>query len=213
MRMNRLSEYDIVAVALPEDGFIRDATFKCRVIAMAGTTVALEPLDKAQVTWLPERVPGAFMVFRHERSLVALKGVLVQPETVGDLRFKVTDGVQIQRRAASRIKIVLPVALRPAGTEIEEVQGLTANLSADGMLVECALDARPGAEVELTMSLPGSDEPVEAVATVARAHEGLLALEFSGASRTARERLARLVVERNRATLHREQLVADGLDF
>jgi PilZ domain-containing protein len=209
--VNRLKEYDTVAVALPDEGSTRDTSFACRVIAKAGSTVALQPVERAKATWLPERVPGAFLVFRHDGSLVALKGVLVQQGSVGDLRFKVTDDVAPSK--ASRTRIHLPVGLRRVDAEEEESQGVSVELSGDGVLVRSRLDVAVGDEVQAVLSLPGSDEPIELRATVAHHADGLLELELDPHARAARARLARFVLERNRAALPREPEDADGLDF
>jgi PilZ domain len=208
--VHRLKEYDVVALALPDEVPSREASFPCRVIAKAGSTVALEPLDKSKATWVPERVPGAFIVFRHDGSLVALKGVIVQQGSIGDLRFKVTDLVAPGR--ASRTRVHVPVSMRLAG-EDAQTQGLSVEVSADGLLVRSRFAAPLGAEVEAELSLPGIDEPVELRATVAHAADGLLELALDGSSRDARTRLARFVLERNRAAMPREPLHSDGLDF
>jgi hypothetical protein len=208
--MNRLREFDTVAVALPDDGLSRDTSFSCRVIAKAGSTVALRPTEAAKATWLPARVPGAFLVFRHDGALVALKGLLVQEGSIGDLRFKVTDDVAPGK--ASRTRIHLPVCLRVVEGD-EERQGLTVELSADALLVRTRFEAPTGAEVQVVLSLPGSDEPIEARALVAHAADGLIELELAPQNRAARARLARLVVERNRAALPRDSDEPDRLDF
>jgi hypothetical protein len=208
--MNRLREFDTVALALPDDGLSRDTSFSCRVIAKAGSTVALEPTEAAKATWLPARVPGAFLVFRHDGALVALKGLLVQEGSIGDLRFKVTDDVAPGK--ASRTRVHLPASLRVVD-EDEERQGLTVELSADGLLVRTRFEAPTGTEVQVVVSLPGSDEPIEAGAVVAHAADGLIELELDTRSRAARARLARLVLERNRAKLPRDSDELDGLDF
>jgi hypothetical protein len=207
-----LSEYDTVAITVPPDVNFRDACFKCKVIAISGLTAALEPISRGELLWLPEKIEGAFMTFRHERSLVALKGTLCQATSVADMRFRVSDGVHLPRRRASRTEICMPIALRLPGDD-EDVQGLTVNLGGDGLVVESAIDVAPGGEVEMTLSLPGSDEPVEARAHVLRAADGLLAIEVRETCRAARGRLARFVVERNRAALHRRRLAASEFDF
>jgi hypothetical protein len=209
--MHRLKEFDTVALALPDDGMSRDTSFACRVIAKAGSTVALEPLERAKATWLPERLPGAFIVFRHVGALVALKGVLVQQGSVGDLRFRVTDDVAPAK--ASRTRIHLPVSLRRTDLEGDEIQGLSVELSGDALLIRTSLDAPVGCELEAVLSLPGSDEPIELSAHVVHAANGLLELEIDGRHRDARARLARFVLERNRAALPRDPGDADGLDF
>jgi hypothetical protein len=212
--MHRLREFETVAITLPEDGLLRDATFKCHVVAIAGTTVALEPIDRAAVTWLPEEVWGAFLLFGDKDGLVALKGTLVQRDTIGDLRFKVSDTAQSNRRKASRVVACLPVTVRRDG-DVEGVEGLTVNISADGLLVETRLDAPLGTTLEVSMSLPGSDDPVVVGANVVRLEPGRLALRLDPAARDAARRLGRFVLERNRALLHRGQQVhaTADLDF
>jgi hypothetical protein len=209
--MNRLSEYEDVEITLPPDVVFRDACFKCSVIAVTGATAALEPANRAEVMWLAPRIDGAFMTFHHHDALVALKGTLTHIGSIADLRFKVSDGVQLPRRKASRARVCLPVALRRSGSP-EVVQGLTVDLSGDGVLVETMLHVATGDAVALTLSLPGSDEAVEAVTTVVRTAPGVIAVQLSHASRDARARLAEFVVERNRAALHLRQLEL-GDDF
>jgi hypothetical protein len=209
--MDRLSDYDAVAITLPADAALRDGTFDCRVIAMSGLTAALEPSDRAELLWLPERVEGSFMTFRHERTLVALKGTLTQSGSLSDLRFRVSDGIHMPRSRASRSKIVLPIALRRKDSP-QQIQGLTVDLSSDGILVESTMDVQPGEELDLALALPGDDEPVDAGAVVVRESAGLIALKISLSSRDARQQLARFVAENNRAMLHRQRVAAD-FDF
>lgn len=203
--MNRLREYDLVTITLPElDIRLRNGCFDCWVVAIVGDTAALEARDRSQVVWLPDRVSGAFMSFRHRNKLVGLKGVLDCKRDVGDLRFTVGDGVQQRRRSASRLDICAPVALRRAGGG-EEAGGVTLNVSADGLLVESDVEAAAGDRVELVLSLPGEDQPVEAVATVVRHNGGLLAMRLARGDQ-ARALLGNFVCEHNRATLRRAQL-------
>jgi hypothetical protein len=209
--MDRLSDYDAVQITLPADAAFRDGCFDCQVIALNGMTCALEPNNRAELLWLPERTEGAFMTFRHERTLVALKGTLTQSGTVDDLRFRVSDGIQLPRSRASRSKIVLPIALRRKDSP-QQIQGLTVDLSSDGILVESTIDVQPGEELDLALALPGHDDPVEAGAVVLRESGGLIALKISLSSRDARQRLARFVAENNRAMLQRRRVTAE-FDF
>jgi len=204
--MNRLREYDLVTVTLPEDDArLRNACFDCHVVAIVGATAALEAVERSQVVWLPERVEGAFMSYRHDDKLVGLKGVLTTKEDVGDLRFTVVDGVQQRRRSASQLDICAPVLLKRPGVG-QECDGVTMNVSADGLLVESDLDATVGEQLELVLSLPGDDEPVQAVATVVRLNSGLVAVQLGHTERVARGRLGSFVLEHNRATLRRSRL-------
>jgi hypothetical protein len=206
--VHRLKEFDTVTLALPDEVPSREASFPCRVIAKAGPTVALEPVNEPKA--LPPRLNGVFLVFRHDGALIALKGVLVHEGTADDLRFIVTDDVAPFR--ASRTRVHVPVSMRLAGEE-DEGLGLSVEVSADELLVRCSLAAPVGSAVEAVLSLPGSDEPVELRATVAHSADGLLELALEGSAREARSRLARFVLERNRAAMPRESRDADGVDF
>ena len=198
--MHRLREFEVVALALPAASRTRDDAFLCHVIAMAGTTVALQPVEMATVTWLPERVSGAFLMFPADRPQVALKGDLFQRGSIGDLRFKMTATAP---RRASRLKACLPVSLRVEGSE-EARQRLTIDLSADGLLIECpGPETRVGDRAEVTLSLPGVDAPIESAATVVRTAGRSFALQLDTANTDARRALAIFVFERNRAALRR----------
>ena len=126
------------------------------------------------------------------------------------MRFIVTDDIAPGR--ASRARVHVPVSMRLAGDE-DETLGLSVEVSADGLLVRCSFAAPVGGAVEAVLSLPGSDEPIEVRATVAHTADGLLELALDGSAREARSRLARFVLEHNRAAMPREPLASDGLDF
>src|SRR5262249_47030333 len=136
----------------------------------------------------------------------ALKGALLQRGAVGDLRFKVTDPTREDRRKSSRIGVCLPVTV--AGHE-----SLTVNLSADGLLVDCDAPVKVGADVDVTLSLPGGDEPLTALGSVIRVEEGRIALHFNGGAGQVRSRLATFVLEHNRVALRHRLQVADPYDF
>lgn len=204
--MHRLREFDVVAVTLPEAGLLRDGAFMCHVIAIAGTTIALEPVDRPAVTWLPDFVDGTFLTFSHGHSLIALKGALLQRGAVGDLRFKVTDRPRADRRKASRVNACLPV-------QLDGREGLTVNLSADGLLVDCDVPASAGGEVDITLSLPGSDEPLLVQGTVSRVDGGRVELQLDHAAAAVHSRLATFVLEHNRVTLRHRLQTADPYDY
>jgi hypothetical protein len=102
--------------------------------------------------------------------------------------------------------------VRSAGAETP-VQGLTVNISAYGLLVDCALDVTSGDAVEFSLALPGVDEPLEAAATVARLAEGGIGLDIDPSNRTVRSRLAGFVVDHNRARLLHQPHAELELDF
>lgn len=208
--MRRLREFDIVSISLPEGVPMRSDSIRCHVLATVGVTAALEPLQSADAAWLPHDVHGALMAFRHGGSLVALKGTLSSEGTVGgDLRFTVRDGVH-ERRRASRIDLRAPISLTVAG---ETHDGLTVNVSADGLLVEAPCAAGAGAEARFALSLPGADDPVEGAAMVVRTGECLVGLELPASALPIRSLLARVVLEHNRAVLRRPDFPVSALDF
>lgn len=203
--MKRLREYDLVTITLPVDAKLRTGCFECDVVAIVGSTVALEARDRSEVVWLPERVNGAFMSFRHGRELVGLKGILTTKEDVGDLRFIVSDGVQRRGRGSSRLEICAPITLSLPASGVQ-CGGVTVNVGADGILAEAELPASVGDDVWLVLSLPGVDEAVEGTAKVAGHGDGRVALELARGERTVRSALGRFVLEANRARLRRTRL-------
>jgi hypothetical protein len=201
--MKRLRDFDVAVVTLPPAfANLRRGCFDCRVVGIVGNTIALEPRHPEEVAWLPEQVDDTFVTFRYERSLVGLRGRLTAKGAVGDIRFTVTDGVHTGRRRASRVKINAPITLsRRDGTA--ECHGITVDLSADGILAEGDLAVVRGDVVNFELSLPGSDEPVRADASVVRQGSGLVAVQIDPECREARSRLGAFVLEYNRALLRR----------
>ena len=196
----------------PWRGALRSDSFECHVLAVVGNTAAIEPISRATTLWLPERMDGALLSFRHEGSLVGLCGTLWLRKSVGDLRYTVTDGIHTGLRRATAVDVCAPITLRPAGGA-DPVEGLTANLSAHAVLVVAELDAQPGDVVGFSLALPGVDEPLEAEATVVRLAGGRVALEVGVGDRDARSRLARFVVDHNRAVLRRRPQAELEPDF
>jgi hypothetical protein len=211
--MKRLSEFGVVVVNPPWRGALRSDSFECHVLAVIGNTAAIEPINRASTLWLPERLDGALLSFRHEGSLVGLCGTLWLRKTVGDLRYTVTDGIHTGLRRATTVDVCAPITLRPAGGA-QPVEGLTMNLSAFAILVSSAeLDAQPGDVVGFSLALPGIDEALEAEATVVRLADGRVDLEVDVGDRVARSCLARFVVNHNRSLLRRRPQAELELDF
>jgi PilZ domain len=212
MSMHRLREFDVVGVSLPESGQLNVAAFDSHVLAMAGTTIALEPMSRSVATRIPERVDDAFLTFVDNGKLIALKGVLSTRGAVGDLRFKVTDPTD--RRKATRIGVCLPVSLHWLDTDTR-TEALTIDISADGLLVGCAQQLEIDSVADVSISLPGSDDPVQSSAKVVRVEGGNVALQFASDAPEARSRIARFVVERNRGRLRLREQTNDpeDLDF
>ena len=74
--VDRLRDHDSVVVTLPRGHYILPTSFAARILAVEGMTVALEVEDKAETARLPDRVPNAFLTFRHADSLVGFRGTL-----------------------------------------------------------------------------------------------------------------------------------------
>jgi hypothetical protein len=210
--MHRLCEFDTVGVSLPESGQLNVAAFDSHILAMAGITIALEPMSRSVATRIPDRVDDAFLTFVDNGKLIALKGVLTARGAVGDPRFKLTDPTRPDRRKATRIDICLPVSLHWIDTDTR-TEALTIDISADGLLVGCAQEPEIGSVADVAISIPGSDDPVQASTKVVRVEGGNVALEFASDAPEARARIARFVVERNRARLRLRQQTNDPEDF
>jgi hypothetical protein len=210
--MRRLSEFSVVLVNPPRRGALRSDTFECRVLAVIGNTAAIEPINRAATLWLPDRLDNTLLSFRHDGLLVGLCGTLWTRQRVGDLRYTVTDGIHAAGRRATRVEVCAPITLRLAGVA-NPVEGLTVNVSAYGILVGSELDAAAGDVVEFSLSLPGIDEPFEGAATVVRHGDGSVGLEVDARNRDLRSRLARFVVDHNRAVLRRRPQAELELDF
>ena len=89
--VDRLRDHDSVVVTLPRGHYILPTSFAARILAVEGMTVALEVEDKAETARLPDRVPNAFLTFRHADSLVGFRGTLHTARPVGDFRFVVAE--------------------------------------------------------------------------------------------------------------------------
>lgn len=192
--MQRLRAFDTVTLNVPYDSRSTGAlaAIDARVLAVVGATATLEPTGSIDALRLPEFAPDTLLSFHSRGALVALKGFLQHAPT-GDLVFTVSDGVQLDRRTATRIEVELPVRLEGAG-------GTTVNLSADGVLVETDVALELGARVQVAVELDPGAEPVTATAEVARRDGDLVGLRFLSGDH--RSKFARLVVESNRAALH-----------
>jgi PilZ domain len=211
--MHRLREFDLVSVATPM-GIHRVEAFDANVITMVGQTIALEPVTRDMVVWLPDRVDDAFLFFSHKDAPVALKGDLFHLDGVGDLRFRVGDPIPANHRRATRLEVCAPVELTWS-VDAPPSQALTVSVSATGLLVQAQDAATPGTTAEVSLSLPGMDEPVVFDASVVRADGEYVALELGPDARDARVRLARFVHASQLAAFRRQRALSAAfeLDF
>jgi hypothetical protein len=89
--VDRLHDHDNVVVTLPRGHYLVPTSFTARILAVEGMTVALEVENRAETARLTERVPNAFLTFRHGDTLVGFRGTLHAAHPVGDFRFVVAD--------------------------------------------------------------------------------------------------------------------------
>jgi len=199
MTMDRLREFSIVTVSLPDTA--RLSEFKAYVIGVHRQVATLQPVARTETLCLPESVTDVLMSFRHGNTqIVGLKGELRCGDDPDDVRFRVTDGVYVPRRRSSRLKLCAPVYVMVAdGTEIAYE---TYDLGADGVMLDGVAGLRVDQVVTLTVMLPESPEPVCAKARVTELHDGALSsLEFVELDRETQRRLAEFVTEHFRRRL------------
>ena len=112
------------------------------------------------------------------RRCVGLKGTLVFRRESAELRFTVGDGVQLNRRSATRVKLALPLRLHRLGTPHAR-PGQTVDVRADGILAETSLQAAVGDRIQVEIELGLDAPPASATARVVRQASGLLAMQFA----------------------------------
>ena len=188
--VDRLRENAVVTVSLPSGRRFRVSDFTACVLALIEPGAVLLPLDVSRES-LPARAEDVFLSFVHDGGLVGLKGELTFDAR--GLRFQVQDGVQRRRNRYTRVDAQLPVTLRRDG---ESVAGVTVNVAPEGLLVEAPIGVELGERLEVTLALPGSEQPLALRAKVVRHAGGMIALHFQGDRRDASAALAEFVVER-----------------
>jgi signal transduction histidine kinase len=199
--MNRLSEYDTVVLSLPDDNAsTRASDLPCTVVALYGSRVALQPIG-GRPHWLPARIEHVLLSFEHRRALIGLKGVVRHDRATGRIEFTVEDGVQVERRRSTRVRLSLSVVLQRADAS-EPCQGTTVNLSADGLLAAATLDVSLGERILVTLQPPEPHGAIRIAARVVRQEAGRIAVEFlADAAHEVRTRIAELVVAAQEALL------------
>ncbi len=209
--MDRLHDHDTVVVTLPRGHYLVPTSFTARILAVEGMTVALEVENKAETARLTDRVPNAFLTFRHSDSLVGFRGTLHAVRPLGDFRFVVSDRAATRSRS-TRINCMTRVGIRRLSGDVpgEEVQGVSVNIAPGGLLIEAAgTDAVTGDLVEFRMTHPDDhDKLVTGEAMVVRHGDGLVALAVTDENAEARAALGALVVARSRVVLHRSDPVS-----
>lgn len=195
--MDRLREFSIVTVSLPDSA--RVSEFKAYVVGVHHTVATLQPVERVDPTWLPEAVQNVLMTFSHGTQTVGLKGTLQMGERSDELHFRVTDGVCVPRRRASRLKLCAPAWLAADGAEIV---CQTHDIGADGVMLEGAGDLRASQTLSVTVMLPEDPDPLVATGAVTETRDdGLSWFEFSAMEPLTRRRLGDFVAEHFRRRL------------
>jgi hypothetical protein len=187
--MRRLRERQVVELGI---GRYR---VECRVVAINHDQAALAPLGAG----LPSFVAEATLTFRHDRGVAALRGVVRSAGESGDLRFTVSDGVQVkQARKASRLPIELPVTFTRLDVSGPPVAACTTDVSATGLAARTQGLGDRGERVRVRLELPVGD-PLEVDGLVARRTPWITAVRFDGFARPDEERLEGFLLAIQRA--------------
>jgi PilZ domain len=195
--MDRLREFSIVTVSLPDSARISE--LKAYVVGVQHTVATLQPVERVDPTWLPEAVQNVLMTFAHGTQTVVPKGALQLGERPDELHFRVTDGVCVPRRNASRLKLCAPASLTVDGAEIV---CQTHDIGPDGVMLEGAGDLRIGQALSITVILPEDPDALVALGVVTETRDdGLCWAEFSAMEPLTRRRLADFVSEHFRRRL------------
>lgn len=197
--MRRLHEQQIVEIHLETD----DPAITCRVAAVTGAVATLIR-DSVASEPLPPAATG-HLVFEHQGSLVALRGIAASLSTdEPKIEFVVVDNVVLpERRAAERIPVAAAVRLWPSEAGDDQIPGVetvTADISITGALVQ----RRPGlGSDELAMELRfGPDPaPISCHAQPVRETPTHVGLKFVDMPEPDRARLAGIIFRYQRAAL------------
>ena len=189
------------------------------VFVASGRRVAMRALATADpnVSQVPVLGPSeALSLGNGHVEIVTASGLVTAParvvrDSTGGLALRLaTNGEVTQRREAVRgdVELSLRVALQPHHAGVSGagrvVRGRTVNVSAGGLL--CVLDANPDGALELGMRLPAemtlpSGERVSAVLEVVELRGWWVRTAFAEIDPRVREKLVRLVFNRERAVL------------
>jgi hypothetical protein len=110
---------------------------------------------------------------------------------------------EAQRRDATRVDLVRPVAMIPDGFKVGWLNGFTRNVSAGGVLVAGADALGPGDRLRLRFELDSEENLIDLLARVVRADDawGLRGLRLERLTDRERERLVKFVFARQRRAL------------
>lgn len=161
---------------------------------------ARDPLHPGDVAPMRIEFPGP-------RGLVSLEG-RGTVATYDLVRFHLLGAVDVvQRRDFVRVQVVRPLALaavRDDGALGPWAEGLTVNVSGNGILAAGPETLMAGDEVCFRLDAVNGEPPIEGRARVARiGDDGARALAIEELTREARQRLIRFIFERERIARQR----------
>ena len=163
--MHRLTEHQLVTICPPPD-LARVTAFQCYVVAIDGQVISLHPARAIDVAWMPNKLDEVMLTFQQRGQMIALSGTLRYQAVSEDLRFRVTDKVQLPPRRSSPLQLCAPVTLTPVDANGmptgPEVALQTQELAPDGVLLEPARDELPAGLLDVAVTLPKDAEPVRA---------------------------------------------------
>jgi c-di-GMP-binding flagellar brake protein YcgR len=193
--MRRLHEQQIVEIHLETE----EPAITCRVASVTGAVATLLRQEQSGEA-LPPAATG-HLVFEHQGSLVALRGIAasLSPDEP-KIEFVVVDNVVLpERRAAERIPVAAAARLWPAGQESAAIATVTADISITGALIE----RRPGLGAnELALELRfGPDAAVSCNARPVRETPTHIGVKFVDMPPADRARLAGIIFRHQRAAL------------
>ena len=165
----------------------------CRALGVHDGTALLHPVSPRRLFALPDVVHGAELSFEDARgALVMLSGACVVDRRQLELRFVVTDGVQMpDPRGAMRVEVVLDVLAEPLGPDGaptgERLTTRTVEVSATGMSIRAVDGLADTDAVAVELAIPDDQPPLRARFDVVRrtpeALHGRLQLSPEGALR------------------------------
>jgi hypothetical protein len=197
--MRRLRERQLVTLTRTE-GESRGR--RCCVLGVGRSAVALYPIDHDP---RDARNPAGehYLGFDFAGGAVALRG-MVEAKAPSDLRFEPSDGVQLPRRAATRLIARTAFELvRAGGSDDTAVTTTSIDFSSDGALLEDPGLVEPGEQVSFAFA-PDAGDAIRGNAEVVRRAEGRLALAFRPLDEASRRRIVDYVIVAKRAELERD---------
>ena len=174
----------------------------CRLAAIVDGTAALV-VQQRRGGAFPKVSDDARLTFDHEEKLIVLRGMLTLGASPDDMQFSVTDGVLLPtRRATTRTRLFVAATVTTA--DGREARGFTADVSADGIAIRNGEIGEVGDMVGVTLSLPDGNA-ASGRGSIVRAAGGVTAIHIAAFDGDGRNRLAALIVARQRAVVEADE--------